>query len=160
MASHLSWLSKSTGLSSLCHTASCHLSDILVCKVKWALGSITTNKASGGDGTPVELFHILKDDDVLHLICQQIWKTQKWPRTGKGQLSFQSPKKAMSKNFRTTVPLHTYHMLASGPIQFSSVRFSRSVMSDSLRPHESQHVRPPCPSATPRVHSNSRLSSR
>ena len=55
--------------------------DILVSEVKWALGSITTNKASGGDGIPVELFQILKDDavKVLHSICQQIWKTQQWP---------------------------------------------------------------------------------
>ena len=59
--------------------------DILECEVKWALGSITTNKASGGDGIPVELFQILKDDavKVLHSICQQIWKTQQWPRDGK-----------------------------------------------------------------------------
>ena len=57
-------------------------SDILECKVKWALGSITRNKASGGDGNPVELFQILKDDavEVLHSICQQIWKTQQWPQ--------------------------------------------------------------------------------
>ena len=56
--------------------------DILECKVKWALGSITMNKASGGDGIPVELFQILKDDalQVLHSICQQIWKTQQWPQ--------------------------------------------------------------------------------
>ena len=55
--------------------------DILECKVKWALGSITTNKASGGDEIPDDLFHILKDDAVkaLHSICQQIWKTQQWP---------------------------------------------------------------------------------
>ena len=55
--------------------------DILKCKVKWALGSITTNKASGGDGIPMEVFQILKDDavKVLHSICQQIWKTQQWP---------------------------------------------------------------------------------
>ena len=55
--------------------------DILECEVKWALGSITTNKASGGDGIPVELFQILKDDavKVLHSVCQQIWKTQLWP---------------------------------------------------------------------------------
>ena len=55
--------------------------DILECEVKWALGSITTNKASGGDGIPVELFQILKVDavKVLHSICQQIWKTQQWP---------------------------------------------------------------------------------
>ena len=56
--------------------------DILECEVTWALESITTNKASGGDGIPVELFQILKDDDVkvLHSICQQIWKTQQWPQ--------------------------------------------------------------------------------
>ena len=56
--------------------------DILECEVKWTLGSITTNKASGGDGIPVELFQILKDDamKVLHSICQQIWKTQQWPQ--------------------------------------------------------------------------------
>ena len=55
--------------------------DILECEVKWALGSITMNKASGGDGIPVELFQILKDDavKVLHSVCQQIWKTQQWP---------------------------------------------------------------------------------
>ena len=55
--------------------------DILECEVRWALGRITTNKASGGDGIPVELFQILKDDavKVLHPICQQIWKTQQWP---------------------------------------------------------------------------------
>ena len=56
--------------------------DILECKVKWALGSITVNKASGGDGTPVELFQILKDDavKVLNSVCQQTWKTQQWPK--------------------------------------------------------------------------------
>ena len=56
--------------------------DILECEVKWALGSITTNKASGGDGIPAELFQILRDDavKVLHSICQQIWKTQQWPQ--------------------------------------------------------------------------------
>ena len=66
--------------------------DIRECKVKWALGSITTNKASRGDGISVELYQILKDDavKVLHSIYQQIWKTQQWHRTGKGQFSFQS----------------------------------------------------------------------
>ena len=56
--------------------------DILECEVKWALGSITTNKASGGDGIPVELFQILNDDTakVVHSICQQVWKTQQWPQ--------------------------------------------------------------------------------
>ena len=64
--------------------------DILECEVKWALGSITTNKASGGDGIPVELFQILKDDavKVLHSICQQIGKLSSGHRTGKGQFSF------------------------------------------------------------------------
>ena len=59
--------------------------DILECEVKWVLGSITTNKASGGDGIPVELFQILKDDavKVLHLICQQIWNTPQWPQDWK-----------------------------------------------------------------------------
>ena len=78
--------------------------DILECEVKWALGSISENKASGGDRIPVELFQILKDDavKVLHSICQQIWKTQQWPRTGKCQFSFQSQRKAMLKNAQTT----------------------------------------------------------
>ena len=64
--------------------------DILDCEVKWALGSITMNKASGGDGIPVELFKFLKDDavKVLHSICQQIWKIQQWPQDWKGQFSF------------------------------------------------------------------------
>ena len=66
--------------------------DILECEVKWALGSITMNKASQGDGIPVELFQILKDDavKVLHSICKQIWKTQQWSQDWKSQLSFQS----------------------------------------------------------------------
>ena len=75
-------------------------SDTLECKIKWALGSITTKKASGGDRIPVELFQILKDDavKVLHSICQQIWKTQQWPQDWKSQFSFQSQMKAMPKN--------------------------------------------------------------
>ena len=88
--------------------------DILECEVKWALGSITMNKASGGDGIPVELFQILKDDavKVLHSICQQIWKTQQWPQDWKGQFSFQSQRKAMPKNVQTTAQLLSSHMLA------------------------------------------------
>ena len=71
--------------------------DILECEVKWALESITTNRASGGDGIPVELFQILKDDavKVLHSISQQIWKTQQWPQDWKSQFSFQSQRKAI-----------------------------------------------------------------
>ena len=80
--------------------------DILVCEVKWALGSITMNKASGGDGIPVELFQILKDDPVkvLHSVCQQIWKTQQWPQDWKRSVSIPIPKKGNAKecsNYRT-----------------------------------------------------------
>ena len=86
-------------------------SDIQECEIKWALGSITMNKASGGDGIPLELFQILKDDvvKVLHLICQQIWKTQQCHRTGKSQFSFQSQRMAMPKNVQTTAQLHSSH---------------------------------------------------
>ena len=78
--------------------------DILECEVKGALESITTNKASGGGGIPVELFEILKDDavKVLHSICQQIWKLSSDHRTGKGQFSFQAQRKKMPKNAQTT----------------------------------------------------------
>ena len=87
--------------------------DILECEVKWALGNITRNKASGGDGMSVELFQILKDDamKVLHSIFQQIWKTQQWLQDWKGPFSFQSQRKAMSKNAQTTAQLHSSHML-------------------------------------------------
>ena len=73
--------------------------DILGCKVKWALGSITMNKASAGDGIPVELLEILKDDDleVLHSICQQIWKTQQWPQDWKSSVFIPIPKKGNAK---------------------------------------------------------------
>ena len=82
--------------------------DILECEVKWALGSITTNKASGGDGIPVELFQILKDDavKVLHSICQQIWKTQQWPQDWKRSVFIPIPKKGNAKecpDYRTIV---------------------------------------------------------
>jgi len=75
--------------------------DILECKVKWALGSITTNKASGGDRIPVELFQILKDDavKVLHSICQQIWKlSSEWPQDWKRSVFIPIPKKGNSKD--------------------------------------------------------------
>ena len=73
--------------------------DILESEVKWALESITTNKASGGDGIPVELFQILKDDavKVLHSICQQIWKTQQWPQDWKRSVFIPIPKKGNTK---------------------------------------------------------------
>ena len=75
--------------------------DILECEVKWALRSTTTNKASGGDGIPVELFQILKDDavKVLHSICQQIWKIQHWPQDWKRSVFIPIPKKGNAKKF-------------------------------------------------------------
>ena len=89
--------------------------EILECKVKWALGSITMNKATGGDGIPVELFQIPKDDAVrvLNSICQQFWKTQQWPQEWKNQFSFQSQRKAMPKTVQTTTQLHSFHTLAN-----------------------------------------------
>ena len=82
--------------------------DILECEAKWALGSITTNKASGGDGIPVELSQILKDDavKVLHSICQQIWKTQQWPQHWKRSVFIPIPKKGNAKE------CSNYHTIA------------------------------------------------
>ena len=87
--------------------------DILEYKVKWTLGSITTNKANGGDEIQVELFQILKDDavKVLQSICQQIWKTQQWPQDWKKSVFIPTTRKAMPKNVQTTVQLHSFHML-------------------------------------------------
>ena len=83
-------------------------SDILECEVKWALGSITTNKARGGDGIPVELFQILKDDavKVLHSICQQIWETQQWLQDWKRSVFISIPKKGNAKE------CSNYHTIA------------------------------------------------
>ena len=80
--------------------------DILECEIKWVLGSITTNKASGGDGIPVDLFQILKDDavKVFHSICQQTWKTQQWLQDWKRSVFIPIPKKGNAKecsNYRT-----------------------------------------------------------
>ena len=95
----------------------------LECKVKWALGSITMNKASGGDGIPVEVVQILKDDAVrvLHSICQKIWKTQQWPRDWKRSVFILIPKKGNAKEGSN------YHTIALISVQFSSVvqSFSR-----------------------------------
>ena len=87
--------------------------DILASKVKWALGRITRNKTRGGDGIPVELFQVLKDDavKVLHSICQQFWKTQQWPKDWKMSVSFQSQRKAIPKNVQIATPLHSSLML-------------------------------------------------
>ena len=101
--------------------------DILECEVKWALGSITTNKASGGDGIPVELFQILKDDvvKVLHSICQQIGRLSSGHRTGKGHFSFQSQRKAMPKNAQTTTQLHSSHILSKVVLKILQVRLQQ-----------------------------------
>ena len=82
--------------------------DILECEVKWALGSFTMNKASGGDGIPVELLQVLKDDavKVLHSICQQIWKTQQWPQDWKRSVFTPIPKKGNAKK------CSNYHTIA------------------------------------------------
>ena len=82
--------------------------DILECEVKWALGSITTNKASEGDGIPVDLLQILKVDavKVLHSICQQVWKTQQWPQDWKRSVFIPIPKKGNAKE------CSNYHTIA------------------------------------------------
>ena len=87
--------------------------DILECEFQWALGSITMNKASGGDGIPVKLFLILEDDamKVLHSIYQQIWKTQQWPQDWKRSVFIPFQRKAMPKNAQTTAQLHSSHTL-------------------------------------------------
>ena len=87
--------------------------DILECEAKWALGSITMNKASGGDGIPVEILQTLKDDavKVLHSIRYKFGKLSSGHRTGKSQFSFQSQRKAVPKNVQTTAQLHSSHTL-------------------------------------------------
>ena len=180
------------------------------------------NKASGGDGIPIKLYQILKDDTVkvLHSICQQIWKTQQWPQDWKRSVFIPIPKKGSDKEcsnyhtialishackvilkiFQARLQQHVdcelldvqagfrkrrgtrdqidnicriiekarefqkniFSALLTMPklsTVFSSVQFSCSVRSNSLQPHESQHARPPTPSPTPRVHSDSRPSS-
>ena len=88
--------------------------DILECEVKWALGSITTNKVSRSDGIPAELLKFLKDDAVLSAmsICQQIWKTQQWPQDWKRSVFIPIPKKAKPKKVQTIVQFDSFHMLA------------------------------------------------
>ena len=87
-------------------------SDILECKVKWALGNFTMNKASGSDGIPAELFQILKDDavKVLYSICQQIWKTQQWPQDWHRSVFPPILNKGNTKNFQTTIQLCSFPM--------------------------------------------------
>ena len=100
--------------------------DILEWEVKWTLGSITMNKASGGNGIPAELFQILKDDavKVLHSVCCKFGKLSSGHRTGKGQFSFQSQRMAMPKNVQTTTQLHSSYMVAKQCLKFSKPGFS------------------------------------
>ena len=100
--------------------------DILECEVKRALESITTNKASRGDGIPVELFQILKDDTLKCCIqyASKFGKLSSGHRTGKGQFSFQSQRKAMTKNSQTTAQLHPSHMLTKHCSKFSKPGFN------------------------------------
>ena len=88
--------------------------DILDCEVRWALGSITTNKTSGGDGIPVELFQILKDDTmkVWYSVCQKFGKLIQWPQAWKRSVLSQSQRKARPKNVQTTTQLHSSHTIA------------------------------------------------
>ena len=100
--------------------------DILECEVKGAIGSMTMNKAIGGDGISAELFQILKDDDVkvLHSIRQQIWKTQQWPQDWKKSVFIPIPKRAMPKSIQTLPQLHSSHMLAKGCSKFPTPGFN------------------------------------
>ena len=103
--------------------------DILECEVKWAVESITTKKASGGDGIPVELFQILKDDAVrvLHSICQQIWKTQLWTQDWKSSVFIPAQRRTMPKNVQTTTQLHSSHMLGKVVLKILQARLQQHV---------------------------------
>ena len=105
--------------------------DLLECEVKWALESITTNKPSGGDGIPVELFQIRKDDavKVLHSICQQIWKTQQWPQDWKRSVFIPIPKKGNAKE------CSNYHTIAFEKAEEPEIKFPTSI--GSLKKQES-----------------------
>ena len=102
--------------------------DILGSDVKWPLGSITKNKDIGGDGIPVELFQILKDDavKVLHSICQQIQKTHQWPQDWKRSVFIPIPSKGNAKNAQTTAQLHSSHTLVKKFSKFSKPVFSNT----------------------------------
>ena len=102
--------------------------DILECEVKWALGSMTTNKASGGDGIPVEQFQILKDNTVkvLHSICQQIWKTQQWPQDWKIPVFIPIPKKGNAKECSNYCTIPFISHASKVMLKILQVRFSNT----------------------------------
>ena len=99
--------------------------DILEYEGKWALGNITTNKASVGDGIPDELFKILKNDanKELQSICQQIWETQQWPQDWKRSISIPVPRRMIPKNVLTTIQLHSFHVLGRLCLKFLKIGF-------------------------------------
>ena len=99
--------------------------DILECEVKWALESITMNKASGDDGIPVELFQILKDDAVKVQYPSKFGKLSSSHRTGKGQFSFHSQRKAMPENAQTTAPLHSSYVLVKLTLKILQARLQQ-----------------------------------
>ena len=103
--------------------------DVLECEVRWALGSITMNKASGGDGIPVELFQILKDDamKVLHSICQQIWKTQQWPQDGKRSVFIPIPKKGNANEFSNYCTIALISHAGKGMLKILQARLQQYV---------------------------------
>ena len=100
--------------------------DILECEVKWAIGSITMNKANGDDGIPAELLKILKDDaiKVLHSICEQIWKTQQWPQDWKTSVFIPIPKKSNAKECSNYCTIALTHILVKQCSKFSKPGFS------------------------------------
>ena len=101
--------------------------DILECKVKWVLGSITMNKASGGDRIPVELFQILKDDalKVLHSICQHIWKTQQWPQDWKRSVFIPIPKKGNAKEYSNYCTIALISHASKGMLKILQARLQQ-----------------------------------
>ena len=103
--------------------------DILECEVKWALANITTNKVSGGDGIPVELFQILKDDavKVLHSICQQIWKTQQWPQDWKRSVFTPVPKKGNPKECSYYCTVSIFSHVSKIVLKMFQARFQQSM---------------------------------
>ena len=118
-------MSQKTKIAMRCGVVTHVEPDILESEIKWALGSITTNKVSGGDGIPDELFQILKDDavKVLHSNASKLGKLSSDHRTGKGRFSFQSQRKAMPKKAQTTTQLHSSHNLGRLPFHFSLNNF-------------------------------------
>ena len=103
--------------------------DILECEVKWALESITMNKANGGDGIPVELFQILKDEavKVLHSICEQIWKTQQWPQDWKRSLLIPTPKKGNTKEYSNYCTIALISLASKGMLKILQARLQQYV---------------------------------